>query len=228
MLLLFLSVSTAVSAGEDYEERKEEDDGTKLHFEGDDDIMFKFRFRRGGKDITSLKKADLLAYRLVVEKIRGSDALDEICSDWSLSRFQSPEVGPAFLPFARKFLRRLEVLIGHHVPIWDFTDSYSDFPLDIFVEEDFVVDKHRNRRFNPLRSGLVPDGTETQRGHIWTISKKQIRGTLAYAVSRDSYEEFSAAVLSALNNVHYAVRHRQMYDSARSLLIYNVYVLDWI
>ena len=172
--------------------------------QGGDEEMFELEFRRGGKDITSLNKEDLRSYRLAVDGIRGTEELNAICGDWSMSGFHSPEVGLAYLPWARRFLLRLEDLLGGPVPYWNFVDSDDEIP-EIFLDESFSIDKAGNSKVNPLKSGLVPDGTETQRGSHWTVSISQCRGTLGYAVSRKDYEEFAEALLSTLNNVHYAV-----------------------
>lgn len=173
------------------------------------------------KNLADLSPDELTRFRDAVRTLQQNGQWVAVAGDHGVPHSFCPHGSKKFLPWHRRFIARLEIALGVPLPYWDWTTG----PIPQALLDATYVDAQGNVQANPLLAGpkagdpfcIVRTTTSTLTN--WVIAGdgmtkrdmnadfpfKSLADQEALTITRESFEEMSAALEGAHNDVHGSV-----------------------
>ncbi|CEO95513.1 hypothetical protein PBRA_004239 [Plasmodiophora brassicae] len=154
--------------------------------------------------VSRMTDAQWLAYREAMRRIMEGgtgSTYNQIAEDHGVPRFFCPHLTPAFLPWHRRYIARMEEALGMPIPYWDWMRD----PFPSAFSAPTYVDASGTRRRNPLLGAPMNNGVMTTRRSSININRDSLAATVRLAMQEDDFDEFTEYLEFAHNSLHGAV-----------------------
>ncbi|CEO98967.1 hypothetical protein PBRA_007081 [Plasmodiophora brassicae] len=153
------------------------------------------------KNLADLSPDELTRFRDAVRTLQQNGQWVAVAGDHGVPHSFCPHGSKKFLPWHRRFIARLEIALGVPLPYWDWTTG----PIPQALLDATYVDAQGNVQANPLLAGPKAGDGMTKRDMNADFPFKSLADQEALTITRESFEEMSAALEGAHNDVHGSV-----------------------
>ncbi|XXQ38099.1 Tyrosinase copper-binding domain-containing protein [Plasmodiophora brassicae] len=126
-----------------------------------------------------------------------NSAFNKIANDHGVPNFYCPHGNLAFAVWHRRFIQRMEKVLGASIPYWDWTKD----PMPSAFTDETYTDRSGRVWPNPLLSGVQNDGQATERDST-DVPISDLLQTINFANQQTDFAKFSQNLEFAHNTVH--------------------------